>query len=64
MAIMIPLPGSTVTSQPAMAAIRPAHAPEALTTKSASIRTSSPPRRSLTRAPRTAPPSTVRSRTS
>ena len=54
-AIMIPLPGRTWTSQPAMEAIWPAQAPEAFTTNSASIANSSPVRSFRTLAPVTVP---------
>ena len=51
-AIMIPLPGTTVTpGQSAMSAIWPAQTPPALITKGASMRTSSPPRSSRASAP-------------
>ena len=63
MAIMIPLPGRTWTSQPAMAAIWPAQAPDALTTNSASIDRASPVRSSRTMAPFTVPSSSRRLRT-
>ncbi len=58
MAIMTPLPGTTVTpGQSAMSAIWPAQMPLALTVKPASIRTSSPPRSSRATAPATRSPS-------
>ena len=56
MAIMIPLPGMiSMPSIPAMSAIWPAHAPDALIMKPASIVTSSPLRSSCRRAPATRP---------
>jgi len=63
-AIMIPLPGITSTSQPAIRAILPAQAPAALIVNPARISTSSPPRWSRTTAPRTARSSTTRRSTS
>ena len=57
-AIMIPLPGMISTpSIPAMSAIWPAQAPDALRTIRASTVTSSPLRSSCRRAPTTASPS-------
>ena len=60
MAIMMPFPGNTLTSQPAMAAICPAHAPDALTTMSASMANPSPVRSFRTVAPVTVVPFTSR----
>ena len=54
-AIMIPLPGTTDTTQPARLAICPAHAPDALITRSARISSSSPVSSSWARAPITLP---------
>jgi hypothetical protein len=54
-AIMIPLPGTTDTTQPARLAICPAHAPDALITMSARISSSSPVSSSWARAPITLP---------
>ena len=57
-AIMIPLPGMiSMPSIPAMSAIWPAHAPDALRTIRASTVTSSPLCSSCRRAPTTASPS-------
>ena len=61
-ATMMPLPGRTLTSQPAMAAILPAQAPAALITTSARIRSSPPGPR--TTAPATLDPSLITEMTS